>query len=250
MAYAHIKPSGGDTGSRLNLFKRLAIIERYTEVLGKKILDCGCGTGQYVLALLQRGAEVYGIEYDSEKVVRCKREHPELTERVKSGNIEAMDYETNSYDIALLNEVLEHVLNENKALHEIHRILKPKGLIVVFSPNRLYPFETHSVSLKHSRRRVPIHIPFVPYIPLSLGRRLFDYVARNYWPHQLRQQIRACGFMIVDTGYVWQTFENISGTQPKIIAALKPILRTASAVLEQTPGIKAFGVSQVVIAQK
>lgn len=66
MAFDNIRPSGSDTGAPLNLRKRLALIQSYVDVQGKKVVDFGCGTGQYVQALLHCGADVYGIEYDSE----------------------------------------------------------------------------------------------------------------------------------------------------------------------------------------
>ena len=84
-----------------------------------------------------------------------------------------MDIETESFDLALLNEVLEHVTNETKALQEIWRVLKPKGILIIFSPNRLYPFETHSVYHKRLGRKLPITVPFIPYIPILLAQMAF-----------------------------------------------------------------------------
>jgi SAM-dependent methyltransferase len=250
MAYSNIQPHGGDTGTLLNLSKRIAIIQNLIDIRGKIIVDFGCGAGQYVQALLLQGADAHGIEYEGEKVARFKREHPQISERVRQGNIEAEIFEAGSVDVALLNEVLEHVSNETKTLQEIRRVLKPKGLLILFAPNRLYPFETHSVSLKHSNRQVPIYIPFIPYVPLGLGQRVFTYIARNYWPHELRRKVRACGFTIIGTGYLWQTFENISGSRPRVVTLLRRVLRRIFAFLERIPVVKVFGASQIVIAQK
>jgi ubiquinone/menaquinone biosynthesis C-methylase UbiE len=250
MAYDFIRPSGGDTGTPVNLEKRLALIQKYVQVQDKKIIDCGCGTGQYVLGLLNCSADAYGVEYEGEKVCQFKKDHPQFAERVSQGDIEQVDFENGSFNLALLNEVLEHVPNEMKALQEIHRILKPNGKVIVFSPNRFYPFEIHSVRLKNSDVKLPIYFPFIPYIPLNLGHRMFDYVARNYWPGQLRQLIKKAGFRIVHVDYVWQTLENISGTQPGIVAPFRLILRKIFAIMEKIPVIRIFGVSQVIIAQK
>ena len=250
MAYTNIIPGGGDTGTSLNLQKRFAFIQNFADVQGKKIIDCGCGTGQYLQALLNLGADAYGIEYANDKVARFKKEHFEIAERIQRGNIEAMDFESESFDLALLNEVLEHVPNDAVALREICRILKPKGILIIFSPNRLYPFESHSVYLKKSNQRLPISVPFIPYIPLSLGQNIFVYNARNYWPFELRQKVRGCGFRIIGTNYLWQTFENISGIQPKFIKFLRPALRKMFDILEKIPVIKIFGVSQVIVAEK
>ncbi len=250
MAYPDISPSGGDTGCPLNLAKRLAIIERFGRVRGSKVIDCGCGTGQYTDALFRAGADIYGVEYDGDKVAKCLSHHPELNGRVTKQSIEAIEFPDNSFDVAILNEVLEHVSNHDKALEQVYRVLKHEGLLFVFSPNRLYPFETHSVYLKRSNRRLPIYVPFVPYVPLFLGRSLFTYVARNYWPRQLRRMLQDKGFVIVSAGYVWQTFENISGDQPRVVSALRPFLRRTFGILERVPLVNAFGVSQAIVARK
>ena len=148
MAYRGIKPSEVDTGTLLNRKKRLALIRRFYSIQGKKIIDCGCGTGQYVLAFLEAGGDAFGIEYQKVKVAEFKRDFPQFAARVYEGDIEQMQFASASFDMALLNEVLEHVPNERKALKEIYRILKPNSYSFIFSPNRLYPFETHTVGLK------------------------------------------------------------------------------------------------------
>ncbi len=73
MTYTNILPSGGDTGTSLNLRKRIAFIQKFVDVQGKKIIDCGCGTGQYLEALLSLGADINGIEYSNEKVTRLSK---------------------------------------------------------------------------------------------------------------------------------------------------------------------------------
>lgn len=250
MAYDSIVPCGKDTGAPLNLSRRIKYIQRYIDLPGTKILDCGCGTGQYLEAFLRLGADAYGIEHDGTKVKQFQTKFPDFAHRVQQGDIEAMEFPQESFDLVLLNEVLEHVPNEDRALQEIYRVLKPDGMFILFAPNRLYPFETHSVSAKNGTLRIPIYFPFIPYIPLNIGQKLFRYVARNYWPHELRQLVRAKGFTIVNTGYIWQTFENISRTQPKFMSLLKPFLRQISLLLEQVPVLNAFGISQVIIAKK
>jgi len=120
-----IEPAGGDTATPLNLRKRLALIERFAAPLGKRrVLDCGCGAGEYVRALRACGADAFGIEFDEGKLA---------TAAVRDDDLAA----------------------------------------------RLYPFETHGVFWCGTGRRVPHTIPGIPWIPLSLGTRLFDYWARN-----------------------------------------------------------------------
>ncbi len=248
MTRLEIQAAGGDTGTPLNLQKRLDWIRAVAGPLdGKSVIDCGCGAGEYVRALTALGADAWGIEYSPQKIGEAHSRGALPDERVAVGDIESMQFADARFDIALLNEVLEHVPHDDRGLREVHRVLKPGAVAVIFSPNRLYPFETHGVSLR-SGAKVPHYTPFVPYVPVRFG--LFRYWARNYWPWELRARVRAAGFSIERRAYVWQTFENISGQQPRAIGALRPLLRAISRGLEATPGLRAFGVSQLIAARK
>jgi SAM-dependent methyltransferase len=245
-----IRPAGGDTAAPRNLRKRVGRIEALAGPLrGRRVIDCGCGSGGYVRALADLGADVFGIEFEESKLLEAALA-PHLAGRVESGDVEHLDFEDGRFDVALLNEVLEHVPDDRRALREVHRILRPGGRLVIFSPTRIHPFETHGVRLRGSGRRVPHWVPFVPWIPVRIGRRLVDYWARNYWPWELRARVRESGFEVLHTGSVWQTFENISGHQPHWLRRLAPRLRAVCERLEHTPVLRAFGVSQLIVAEK
>jgi 2-polyprenyl-3-methyl-5-hydroxy-6-metoxy-1,4-benzoquinol methylase len=241
-----ITPAGSDTATPLNLAKRLAAIERFAAPLaGKRVIDCGCGGGEYVRVLAAAGADCVGFEYQGEKLAKAARPGVKLA----VADIERLPVGSERFDVALVNEVLEHVPDEDQALREVFRVLRPGGLLLLFSPNRLYPFETHGV-FTHDGRRVSHAWPGIPYLPLAVGRHFFRYWARNYWPWQLRRMLAAAGFETVDAAYVWQTFENISGRQPGWMAPLRGVLRGVAGACERTPGLKSFGVSQLLVAQK
>ena len=156
-----------------------------------------------------------------------------------------------SVDAALLNEVLEHVPNEAAALRELFRVLCPGGKLIVFSPNRLFPFETHGYASRRTGPGIsPIRTFLLPWLPRRLVRRLVRPWARNYDPWELRRLVRAAGFDILSTGYIWQTFENISGRKPRLMGLAAPWLRALTAALERAPGLSAFGTSQFIVATR
>jgi ubiquinone/menaquinone biosynthesis C-methylase UbiE len=241
--------AGGDTATPLNLAKRLRVVEPYlfpTSV----VLDAGCGEGDYVVALREiYGLTAYGIEFIEEKVEAFASARPE-SKWVRRGDLQALPYASETFDLVLLNEVLEHVPDESAALAEVRRVLKVGATLIVFSPNRLYPFESHGVYSRRSGAKIPPYVPFVPYVPVRIGRKVFRYWARNYWPGQLARLLRDAGFDPIRRTYVWQTFENISGSQPGLIRRFSRVLRAVASGLERTPLVKSFGISQVLVARK
>jgi ubiquinone/menaquinone biosynthesis C-methylase UbiE len=247
--YENIQPSGGSTGASLNLNRRLALISKYFSLKNKHILDSGCGEGQYVLKFFDYSPHVYGVEYASENVKRFQSLglHPD---HVRQGDIEKLAFADQTFDMVLLNEVLEHVPHDWRALAEAERVLKPGGFLAVFSPNRLYPFETHAAEWKKTSKKIPYYFPFIPYLPLGFGRRFLTYHARNYFPWELRRMVRKAGFTIRKQTAIWQTFENISGSSPALVRSCSRFLRACSFMMEKIPLIKLFGVSQVIFAHK
>ncbi len=244
-----VRPAGGDTATPLNLGKRMRLLERFAGPLAKRrVLDCGCGAGEYVRALLARGADAYGVEFDERKLAAPSVRDAALEARLAVGDLEALAFPDESFDVALLNEVLEHVPDDAAALAEVRRVLRPDGRLVLLSPTRLYPFETHGVFWRATGDRVPHTLPGIPWIPMRLGARFFHYWARNYWPWELRALVERAGFRVIATAAVWQTFENISGRQPRWLRVLRPLLRALCALCERIPGLRAFGVSQVIVA--
>lgn len=248
--YNQINIGGGDTATPFNLQKRLNFLERFLVPGQTKLLDCGCGAGEYINALSQQfHIDAWGIEYSDAKVMQAKQSNP-FAHKISQGDIQNILYPNNTFDFALLNEVLEHVPAELTSLKEVYRVLKTNGILIIFSPNRWFPFETHGVYLKSGKRKVQPYIPFIPYIPLRIGNHFFEYWARNYWPHELQTLVETAGFHIEERNYLWQTFENISGSQPLLIRRTKPVLRQIANTLEKTPFLRNFGVSQVIVARK
>jgi SAM-dependent methyltransferase len=245
-----IEPAGGDTATPRNLARRLRWLERSAGSLsGRAVLDAGCGGGEYVRALQERGARARGVEIDAEKLDKT-RVAAGLRARLVQGDLERAPFASACFDLVLLNEVLEHVPDDGAALREAFRLLRPGGVLVVFAPNRLFPFETHGLRARRSQRRISHAWPFVPWLPLPLARRLFRLWARNYWPWQLVRMLRQSGFAVRRRGFAWPTFENISGHQPRWMRPLAGGLRALSAGCERVPGLRAFGASQLLVAVK
>ena len=93
------------------------------------VLDCGCATGKFLEA---QPEQTIGIDIDKQKIKVCKE---------KGLNAQQIDlekklgFEKNYFDGVFASHVIEHTHDPIKSLKEIHRVLKPNGKIVVFTPN-------------------------------------------------------------------------------------------------------------------
>lgn len=247
----NISIAGGDTAKPITLQKRVRKVldELAAEDAPILFLDCGCGAGDYVEEFAKHGLVTQGVEFLTDKV-QLARDRGLGPDRVAQGDLQKLSIESGRFDATLFNEVLEHVPDDHAALREAHRVLKPGGHLFIFSPNRFYPFESHGVYLKGSNKKLPVWIPLIPWLPIPVGERIFRYWARNYWPSELRANVRNANFKIISTSYTWQTFEGISGKQALLIRILRPMLRLVANGFERTPLIRCFGVSQFIHAVK
>src|SRR3989344_408653 len=99
-----------------------------------KLLDVGCAYGYYTKFYLNKCKRVYGIDPNEDFIRIAKEKYPKI--KFKVSNAESIPYKDNYFGVVLLNDVLEHVENEEKALSEIYRILKKEGVIILTVPNK------------------------------------------------------------------------------------------------------------------
>ena len=109
---------------------------------GISVLDAGCGRGEVLLACSRKGAEIAGIDY-SEAAIELTRETLDGIGRadVRLGDVTALPWDGESFDAALLGDVIEHLDHDQvpTALTELRRVLRPGGVLVVHTaPNRRF----------------------------------------------------------------------------------------------------------------
>jgi GT2 family glycosyltransferase/ubiquinone/menaquinone biosynthesis C-methylase UbiE len=107
-------------------------------VVGKSVLDIASGEG-YGSALLAKVAEsVVGVDIDNESVEYAKVEYIECKNlKFLVGSCEAIPILDDSIDVVISFETIEHHDKHEEMMQEIKRVLKPGGLLIISSPNRL-----------------------------------------------------------------------------------------------------------------
>lgn len=108
----------------------------------KKALDIGCGSGWLTQMLALKGASISAIDISEEGCISTRkrlegRGLPYDTIRV--GDAHALNFPDAAFDLVFIAGVLHHV-NIEKALLEVHRVLKPGGRVVCYEPLKYGPF--------------------------------------------------------------------------------------------------------------
>ena len=219
--------------------RRLAIIERHVSLAGRRVLDLGCGVGEYVRAFEREGADALGCDIEWSRLRDARRRG---TRQVLAACGEALPFRDGSLDVVVLNEVIEHVDDDRATMREVARALAPGGSCVIYAPNRLYPFETHGVQL--GRRYVFGLIPFVNWLPRRLRDRLVPH-ARVYGRGDWAPLLEGAGFELVTHCYVYPGFDNIAHRMPRLARLLRAFCYRA----EETP-LRRFGISHLLVLRR
>jgi SAM-dependent methyltransferase len=126
---------------KIKLLKELG----YNVSQGNTILDFGCGTGQTVKELIDRGFNGYGceiklrIEENTDGYLLFKEEKIRIIE----ADSYKLPFEDDFFDYIFSDEVFEHVLNYSETVSEIARVSKPDGVCLHIFPSRYQLIEPH-----------------------------------------------------------------------------------------------------------
>jgi len=99
-----------------------------------KLLEVGCGSGRFLNRMRRAGWEVQGTDFDPAVAARVKEKYGL---RVDVGNLAALRYPADSYDVVAMSQVIEHVHDPRALLAECFRVLRPGGRLVLTTPNAL-----------------------------------------------------------------------------------------------------------------
>jgi len=100
---------------------------------GGKFIDLGCGLGPHTeMALKVDGAEVYAMDFSDKLIENLKLLYPNVHYAV--GDVNKIPFDDNTFDYAVLGEVLEHMEDPRMTIKEVMRILKAGGMLAMSVP--------------------------------------------------------------------------------------------------------------------
>ena len=219
--------------------RRLAMVKRYgADSLRGKLLVNGCGVGEYLARLAPKAELAVGLDIEFPRLLEAKKQNEHLV--CAAG--EHLPFRSGQFTAVLSNEVIEHVEDDRITLEEISRSLKKGGSLILFCPNRGYPFETHGVYWRgkyHFGNKL-----FVNYLPHSLRNRLAPHV-RVYTRKDIEKLLHGLPLKIERKATVFGAYDNIIEKQP----LLGMILRAVLHFIEKTP-LNRLGLSHFWVLRK
>lgn len=148
-------------------FREALVLRRLLPALpGPRVLNAGAGAGSLTVKMVDAGLQVTSTDQSPQL---CEWTRRALRERgadegnpVLVGDLERLDLPDASFDAAVCAEVLEHLDHDAAALAELHRVLRPGGLLLVTVPANPFRYDWTDRWAGHRRR----------YTPAMLGERL------------------------------------------------------------------------------
>jgi SAM-dependent methyltransferase len=218
--------------------RRLEMILTFAPLEGKAVLDVGCGIGAYVVKMTPLSRVVFGVDLDEDKIRQAHRTLP----HVAVSTAESLPFPEASFDVVLQHEIVEHVGDDRLAVQDACRVLKPGGRLVIFAPNRLYPFETHGAYW--GGRYHFGNIPLVNYLPDRWRNQLCPH-ARAYTVGGIRALYRELPVRLIAHTQIFPGYDKIAARLPFAAG----LLRRVTYFLEHTP-LRRFGLSHFVVLEK
>jgi 2-polyprenyl-3-methyl-5-hydroxy-6-metoxy-1,4-benzoquinol methylase len=155
------------------------------------VLDVGCSHGVISNALAECTRQVIGLDIDQAAVNWATENHRRDNLRFQLGDGLGLDFEPDTFDLVICNQIYEHVADARHLMNEIHRVLKPGGLCYFSATNRFLLIEQH------------YNLPLLSVIPKPLAHLMLRLLGRGdeyYETHLTLWQLRnrCAEFEIID----------------------------------------------------
>jgi methionine biosynthesis protein MetW len=111
------------------------LLLKNSKITKPKILELGCGNGSIISSVAQdlNTTSLFGVDINEKALLEAAKKGI-ITHRIDL-NSDFLDYPNNSFDIILMEEVIEHLVNPDHALEETFRLLKNGGYLLITTPN-------------------------------------------------------------------------------------------------------------------
>jgi SAM-dependent methyltransferase len=161
-------------------------------VAGREVLDLACGEGYGSHLMAETASRVVGMDVASEAVEQAQEQYQRDNLSYRQGSATSIPFDSDSFDVVVSFETIEHLAEQAEMLAEFRRVLRPDGLLIISSPDKkTYSDDPGFVNEFHVR---------------ELYRDEFVELARQHFP-----ALRLLGQKLMFQSVIWSLDEANSG---------------------------------------
>ncbi|HLD43137.1 MAG TPA: class I SAM-dependent methyltransferase [Candidatus Nanoarchaeia archaeon] len=149
---------------------------------GKNALDLACGGGFFTEKLAKKGALAKGIDADENTIKIARKYHNKPNVAFTTAKAEKLPYPRDFFDIVVSVCAMQHFENDEKAMREINRVLKPSGKLILSVDSFSYPGTPLDTVKMHQRK---------------------EHVLRLYTKESMKEKLERNGFKVVSSKYIF-----------------------------------------------
>lgn len=127
-------------GSAVKACEQNLVLDFLQPNRGETIVDAGCGTGVFTLAMLSAGARIFGLDLSFPMLQKAVKKCSFLPFAGVAGDIMSLPFPDESFDKAVSVTALEFIHDARTCVDELFRVTKRGGLVVVATLNSLSPW--------------------------------------------------------------------------------------------------------------
>jgi SAM-dependent methyltransferase len=121
------------------------LFTRYGIQPGHKLLDIGCGRGEFLRGFINCGVQGFGVD----RSLAAQKYCPQAELRTADLETSALPFDDNTFDVVYSKSVIEHFYYPEKLVKEIYRVLKPGGLVITLSPDWEFNYRIYFEDYTH-----------------------------------------------------------------------------------------------------
>ncbi len=168
------------------------------EVMNKKILDLGCGDGQYGITLLEKNAALYcGIEGSKRMGNLAKVNLENFNAYIEIADIEQAIFKQEEYDMVISRLVFHYIENLSALLNKIHRSIKKEGEIIfsIEHPIITSCYDAYHKKVKRGNWTVDNYFDSGERVNEWIGKKVIKYhkTLEEYW-----RIIKSANFEVIE----------------------------------------------------
>jgi SAM-dependent methyltransferase len=164
----------------INKKRIMNILESYVH---GRILDAGCGSGFFSKFFLEKGCEVFALDYSKQALLMTRR----LDQKINliEASVFNTPFKNETFDFIFSDGLLEHYKNPEKILLEFKRIVKTGGIILTFVPNK-YSYWIFFKPLKlRGIKEYRFNLNEIISLHKNLGLRIVDSGGFSVFPSKI-----------------------------------------------------------------